>query len=289
MVDKDNRIQREANMVEYLKKELTVGKAIGFYFLSFILLFVVELSVNLILEMIGLGANAIYFPSDQIVCIALALLVLRKYGYSENEIFSTPTKVNLPLWFLIVVSTISLIPIVDVIYSCVIKIFPMPQFWVELQKHIIQEYFKPHSFLDYLRLIILGGVLTGLSEEFFHRGFLQTVFCQRLGNTKGVILASLLFVIPHVIPWSFPHIFLMGLFLGFLYLRTGTLWASIFAHSLNNIICFFGLFFDKNSDPNHAFPVYISLPALMIFCLSIYSIFVLTKKSAPKAAIPNMA
>ena len=139
----------------------------------------------------------------------------------------------------------------------------------------------PNSFLDYLRLVILGGILTGLAEEFFHRGFLQSVFCQRLGNTKGLILASFLFVFPHVIPWWFPHVFLMGLFLGFLYLRTGSLWTSIFAHFLNNTIAFSVLYFDRNSGgPTRTFPLYVLLASSVFFCLSTYFIFVLTRKPA---------
>jgi membrane protease YdiL (CAAX protease family) len=279
------------DMVRKYENNLTVGKAIGFYFLSFILLFAVDLLVHLILGMIGLGANAIYFPSQDIVLIATALLVLRKYGYSENDIFCSLTKVNLLFWFLILISTASQIPISLVIASGVERLFPKPEFFVKLEQEL-EGYYTAKSFLEYFRLMILGGVLASLAEELFFRGFLQTVFCQRLGDIKGIVLASLFFMFSHLMPWGFPDKFLGGLFLGFLYLRTGTLWAPIFAHFLNNSVLFSVLFFFNRNSENLGNYITTSLPlhfvASLIFCVSTYFIFMLTKKSTPKTVIPNI-
>jgi len=93
--------------------------------------------------------------------------------------------------------------------------------------------------------ILTQLLLVALPEEVFFRGYLQN----KLGNNiKGVIIVSLLFAAGHFITLCLggghnPAIcsqailtFFPSLVMGYLYLKTKTLWASIIFHFFANIV-----------------------------------------------------
>jgi membrane protease YdiL (CAAX protease family) len=80
--------------------------------------------------------------------------------------------------------------------------------------------------------LVLGAPLT---EEPLFRGLILGGFALRYGPRKGIIYTALFFALVHLNPWQFPTGLLMGAFLGWLTLRTGSLWPVVFAHFLNNL------------------------------------------------------
>ena len=93
--------------------------------------------------------------------------------------------------------------------------------------------------------VLVQLLLVALPEEVFFRGYLQN----KLGNNlKGVVVVSLLFAIGHFITLCLggDHnisicsqavlTFFPSLVMGYLYLVTGTLWASIIFHFLANVV-----------------------------------------------------
>nr|HQH80546.1 CPBP family intramembrane metalloprotease [bacterium] len=82
--------------------------------------------------------------------------------------------------------------------------------------------------------ILIFCLLTGICEEIYFRGFFQGSLSSKLGSRIGVITASLIFAAMHGNPWYFPLYFILGLFFGIVYKKSGTLVAPIFCHALNN-------------------------------------------------------
>lgn len=87
-------------------------------------------------------------------------------------------------------------------------------------------------------LLLLGSVilLGPLLEEMIYRGLLHTALLARFGIERRVwviLLAALLFAVMHVgVPWqAMPGLFVLGLVLGWLYERTGSLWPCVVAHA----------------------------------------------------------
>lgn len=80
--------------------------------------------------------------------------------------------------------------------------------------------------------ILLIAASTGFCEEIFFRGILQ--------SEMGVLSASILFGMIHCASLSMlPYAVwtsVAGIFLGYLYIWTGSLWAPILAHAVNNFI-----------------------------------------------------
>jgi len=99
----------------------------------------------------------------------------------------------------------------------------------------------------YLLFIV---VWAALGEELFYRGYLQARLRRRFGSAAAVTIAALLFAVRHYaqVLLAWPHIFwgaatiwvagafVVGLALGWLYERSGSLLPPIAAHYLFNLL-----------------------------------------------------
>ena len=71
------------------------------------------------------------------------------------------------------------------------------------------------------------------------RGFLfQGLMCSRLGPTGAVLLTSLLWAVIHLQygPVEITFIFLLGVVLGCIRLKTGSIWTPFLVHAVSNLI-----------------------------------------------------
>jgi membrane protease YdiL (CAAX protease family) len=73
-----------------------------------------------------------------------------------------------------------------------------------------------------------------VAEELLFRGLLQPALIKRLGPAFGIGLASLIFGAIHVDPPQATGAALIGLVLGFVSYRSGSLWPAMAAHAANN-------------------------------------------------------
>jgi membrane protease YdiL (CAAX protease family) len=85
--------------------------------------------------------------------------------------------------------------------------------------------------------VVVFGVIAGVAEELFFRGYMQTRLSQAWGPTRGVLVAAACFGVLHV-DASGVHValaFVMGLYLGFVVERTGSVLPAVVCHVLNNV------------------------------------------------------
>ncbi len=83
----------------------------------------------------------------------------------------------------------------------------------------------------FLTLLVLAPIL----EEILCRGILMQ-YLKRYGLAVSLIVSSLCFALLHFDPTSLVVIFFVGMLLGMIKVSTGSLWASIIAHSVNNLV-----------------------------------------------------
>ena len=81
-------------------------------------------------------------------------------------------------------------------------------------------------------------VMAPLLEETLFRGVLLESTRSRYGVFAAWLISSLLFAVVHLHPAVAVNAFFMGLILGFVYLATDSLWASIFLHAVNNGVAY---------------------------------------------------
>jgi membrane protease YdiL (CAAX protease family) len=84
-------------------------------------------------------------------------------------------------------------------------------------------------------------VVAPLTEEFFFRGLLLTGFERRYGGSAAIVLTTVLFSVAHLNPVQLPATLFLGFYLGWLTLRTRSVWPAVIAHAANNLLGFLSL------------------------------------------------
>ncbi len=82
--------------------------------------------------------------------------------------------------------------------------------------------------------VILIGLLPGLIEEIFFRGYVQQRLVQRWGVWCGVIVSSLLFALVHLTPLTIVAVVPLGLWFGYISYRSQSILPTIFCHAFVN-------------------------------------------------------
>ncbi len=94
------------------------------------------------------------------------------------------------------------------------------------------------------RFMLLSLVVVApLFEELLCRGVIMEAVRSKRGAWAACVLSSLIFGVMHVEPQSMLNAFVIGLMLGYLYLRTDSIFAPIIMHSINNILAYLILLF----------------------------------------------
>ena len=100
---------------------------------------------------------------------------------------------------------------------------------------VTQEMLNINSVGQLILCVLVVGVMAGLSEEMLFRGaLLRTMQDSRLGKHAVVWITAILFSAFHLQFYGFVPRMLLGVWLGYLFVWTGSLWVPIIAHTLNN-------------------------------------------------------
>ena len=102
----------------------------------------------------------------------------------------------------------------------------------EFQSDILKGWYFP------VISIIGGAILPALIEEFALRGVVLGSL-RRYGNNFAIIVSAILFGIMHGNLEQIPFAFVLGLYFGFITIKTGTVWAAVLLHFINNAFAFF--------------------------------------------------
>ncbi|MDH3975480.1 MAG: CPBP family intramembrane metalloprotease [Deltaproteobacteria bacterium] len=138
--------------------------------------------------------------------------------------------------------------------------------------------------LDMFSLFMNGGfasfvtacIIAPFVEEILFRGFFLRSFLHNYSRTNALLISSLLFAVYHFNIHQFPIAIFLGLFSGWLYLITASLWPSIMAHiSINSISVLFYNFSRSQSDLSETLFAAPALPfafALLLLFTSLHLI-----------------
>ena len=80
------------------------------------------------------------------------------------------------------------------------------------------------------------GIVGPLAEEIFFRGFLLGGLIRPLGVTAAVVVSSVIFAVNHGDVSVMVPVFISGVLLAWVYVRTGSVWPSFVAHAGQNLI-----------------------------------------------------
>jgi len=122
-------------------------------------------------------------------------------------------------------------------------------------------------------LLVAGGtvVIAPLVEEIVFRGFFQGQLERGYRDaTRAVLFSSLLFTVLHFNPWWSLQIYLLGMVLGYLAWRTGSIWPSFVVHAVNNSLALWFANVPEDSfswyaPGGHVSPLWLAAAALVTY------------------------
>jgi uncharacterized protein len=164
--------------------------------------------------------------SDCVVSGATALLVTA-FALHERESIGRALRVRLPLraWLLAPATFLAIAGVVEA------------WFWLLAMLYDSHSYLAPFREHDWppWSAVLLIVVHPAVFEEIAFRGFLQERLGALMGARDALLLQAAWFAFLHLSPAVFPSHFVMGLCLGWLRLRTGSLVPGMLVHAAWNL------------------------------------------------------
>jgi len=82
--------------------------------------------------------------------------------------------------------------------------------------------------------VLFIALVPGFVEETFFRGYMQRRLLQRWSPGVAILVTTVLFAIMHITPHAVVNAFVIGLWLGVLAWRTGSVWPGVVSHAFIN-------------------------------------------------------
>ena len=135
---------------------------------------------------------------------------------------------------------------------------------------------NPQGFFGFVLSLISTVAVPALVEEFACRGLMMGLL-KKYGEGFAILVSSLLFGLMHGNFQQIPFAFLVGLVLGFITIKSGTIWVAVAVHGFNNLISvLFDYVFDvfPQGAQNIGYMIYLMLALI----LGIFAIFIFHHK-----------
>ena len=217
----------------------------------------------------------------EIIIIALpVLLILRLLRLKPKEVL----RLKNPNWnsfLLIPFIAVSAQIIVSIISQLINIVFPFPEKYLEALSQLYKMNETPW------KVFMAIALLPGICEELLFRGFIIRFF-EKYSVRWAVVISAILFAAYHLDPFRFVPVLLLGLLLGYLAIRSGSIYASMFSHIIINGIAFVLVTYSNTgwvkfiAKDGENLNYWLIVPALIIFCLSLYAFHKVTAKGEEK-------
>ncbi len=152
---------------------------------------------------------------------------------------------------------------------------------------------SPQTGGEYLLFLLLIALLPGICEEILFRGTIMPAL-QEHGPLAAVVFSSFLFALFHVSFTNLVSAFLLGLVMGLLVVKTGSLWSAIIYHITNNFLAVTALYLAEAAnlgEISDSAPEMWALPLLLVplaAAAAVLSYRYIARHSAPPV-LPNSA
>lgn len=137
--------------------------------------------------------------------------------------------------------------------------------------------------------VILALTVTlgpGICEELFFRGLVLRSLCNSTSAVRAVAVSSILFGLVHFDVLQSPGAMIIGVYLGFLAVRSNSIYPAIVAHATNNLSC--AIFARINNSSDNSNPItaghnmWIVIIAALVFVVSSAFFYYITRFKTDK-------
>lgn len=160
------------------------------------------------------------------------------------------------------------------------QMLPLPDFLVQLEKsqtELIEQILS--GGISIPTAVLALAITPALCEELLFRGYLQRQFERGFGPAGGIIVTGVVFGLYHFRLSQALPLAVLGIFLGYLVWKTGSLWVPIIIHFFNNAFAIVATNIATNNpelglqDIEHiAVPWPVVITGAVIFAGSLYAI-----------------
>jgi uncharacterized protein len=157
-----------------------------------------------------------------------------------------PKKINALAGILIFLTIISMVPLISTLVTWNAEIqFPsgMAEFEATLQKLendaavLTERILAGSSFQHFLINLLIIAILPAIGEEFIFRGVLQKILVDWTKNSLvAILIASIIFSAFHMQFYGFIPRLLLGIYFGYIFYWSKSIWFAVWAHFLNNAL-----------------------------------------------------
>ncbi len=206
------------------RQTLTASMAMGLFTVLLIVLFTLGSTVQSWHLLPGL------LITEWLLLLAPILFLL---GYGKVNFRAALNLRRLPWWGFLGSLSIGFFSIVLVIQLSYLfnKVLPMPK---EIQEAMGQLFSSDGSISQLLFLLFVAAVSPAICEEVLFRGAILSGLRQRMGVWPSIILVGVLFGLFHLDVFRIPPIAVLGMVLTYLTVRTGSIYAAMLVHLMNN-------------------------------------------------------
>ncbi len=173
--------------------------------------------------------------NSTVVSLGLLWLFARRKGFDMSATFSLrPAAPPIYLWAIVTVIALGMVlsPVVSLLLWLLPWLLPpgiLSEALFELMR--LSRFEGADGFFSFLVAVSVGP---GVGEELVFRGLVLCGFLSRFRPASSVALTALLFGLIHIIPIQALTAIIIGLYLGYLVVRTGSIYPAIVAHMANN-------------------------------------------------------
>lgn len=196
----------------------------AFAFISFALVLVVTFYASMWLENAGLIV--------MIIVTQYAFFLLPTWGFAAGMKFSLKETFSLrrPPWQGLLAALLMGLSAWTVIGGLVIRLLPPPDSLVKAMEKIL---LLDNAAMPLWVVLLLLGVTPAICEECLFRGLIMSGL-RRMGKWPAIGISALLFAVAHASIYRLLPTLVLGLLIGYIVWRTGSIFCGMLFHAVNN-------------------------------------------------------
>ncbi|MBO4633997.1 MAG: CPBP family intramembrane metalloprotease [Bacteroidales bacterium] len=102
---------------------------------------------------------------------------------------------------------------------------------------------------------LLTAIFAPIFEEWLCRGMVLRGLLTKMKPGWAIVVSALFFALIHMNPWQALNAFILGLVMGYIYFKTGSLWLTMLVHFVNNGFAVVMAHIDSMSETEYFFEV----------------------------------
>ncbi len=135
---------------------------------------------------------------------------------------------------------------------------------------------NPRGIFGFLLSLIATAAVPALVEEFACRGIILGLL-KKFGEGFAIITSSIIFGVMHGNFEQMPFAFLVGLILGFIYVKTKSIWVCVAVHAANNLV---SVLFSYSTLGDNALNLIYTLYLMACMLSAVAGVFIISRKGS---------